>query len=150
MLCPGDVVWCLWKARIVPILPHIIMKSGLELPWWHPRCPTWVVSSFQNHVGSGCRNDWRHPETWSGNHLSQSATNNNQDSGWGRRSLELGRLTDYIYSQVPLLHVFLGPRNQSRYSGHHVIAAGSAMDVFWLVFKQRGSWAILGHLDFVG
>ena len=31
-----------------------------------------------------------------------------------------------------------------------VIAAGSAMDVFWLIFKQRGSWAILGHLNFVG
>ena len=31
-----------------------------------------------------------------------------------------------------------------------VIAAGSAMDVFWLSFKQRGSWAILGHLNFVG
>ena len=35
-------------------------------------------------------------------------------------------------------------------SGHRVIAAGSAMDVFWLVFKQRGSWAILGNLSFVG
>ena len=46
---------------------------------------------------------------------------------------------------------FLGsPRNRSRYSGHRVIAAGAAMDVFWLVFKQRGSWAILGNFSFVG
>ena len=42
---------------------------------------------------------------------------------------------------------FWGPRNRSPYSGHRVIAAGSAMDAFWLVFKQRGSWAILGNLS---
>ena len=46
--------------------------------------------------------------------------------------------------------VFGGPINRSRYSGHRVIAAGSAMDVFGLVFKQRGSWALLGNLSFIG
>ena len=45
---------------------------------------------------------------------------------------------------------FWGPRYRSHYSGYHFIAAGSTMDVFWLVFKQRGWWAILGNFSFVG